>query len=85
MAVGLPVVCTNLSGMSELVRHPESGLLVPPGDAAELSGAISALLGDSSRRKQMGRNGREIYERNFTSERMIRRIEGIYEQCLRTG
>ena len=85
MAVGLPVVCTNLSGMSELVRHPESGLLVPPGDAAELSGAISSLLGDSSRRKQMGRNGREIYERNFTSERMIRRIEGIYDQCLRTG
>jgi glycosyltransferase involved in cell wall biosynthesis len=44
MAYGKPVVGTSISGISELVRHGENGLLVRPGDAMALADAISGLL-----------------------------------------
>ncbi len=82
MAAGLPVVCTNLDGMSELVDHGESGLLVPAGDAAGLSRALLMLLNGDDLAKRVGCSGRARYERHFTSDLMIRRIEGLYDQCL---
>lgn len=82
MAAGLPVVCTTLEGMSELIRHGESGLLVSPGDAPGLSAAVLTLLNDGNLAERMGCSGRERYGRHFTSGLMIRRVEGLYDQCL---
>jgi glycosyltransferase involved in cell wall biosynthesis len=45
---GVPVVASNLAGMAEAVRHDVDGLLVPPGDAGALRGALQALVDERS-------------------------------------
>lgn len=58
MATGLPVVTTRIAGIPELVEDGVSGLVVPPGDAAGLAGALATLLADPALRDRMGAAGR---------------------------
>ena len=62
-AGGTPVVCANVGGYREVVRDGVDGLLVPPGDPAELAGALRAIGGDAHRRERMGAAARERAER----------------------
>jgi glycosyltransferase involved in cell wall biosynthesis len=57
MAVGVPVVASDVSGVHELVRPNETGWLVPPGDAEALAAAIEEVLAgrDVARRVAAGR------------------------------
>jgi glycosyltransferase involved in cell wall biosynthesis len=65
MASGLPVVSSRLSGIPELVEDGETGLLVPPADAATLAGALERLARDPALRRRMGAAGRRKVEREF--------------------
>jgi glycosyltransferase involved in cell wall biosynthesis len=53
---GLPVVTTDMGGPREVVT-PACGVLVPPGDAGALRGALEGLLTDSDRRRKLGASG----------------------------
>ena len=66
MAVGLPVVSTRLVGVPEMVGHEKTGLLVPPGDAPALAGAIERLARDPALRQAMGEAAREECGRKFS-------------------
>ena len=66
MACGLPVVACRIEGCEELVRHGETGLLIPPDDAPALTGAVERLLDDAELRRRMGREGRRVVEREYT-------------------
>lgn len=57
LAAGLPVVASDVGGARELVRE-DNGILVPPGDAPALRGALEALARDASRRVRLGRGAR---------------------------
>ena len=57
-AAGRPVVCTDVSGVEEAVRHGETGLVVPVGDAGALAAALDTLLADEPRARRMGEQGR---------------------------
>ena len=65
MAAGLPVVATNVGGVSELVLDGQTGILVPPGDPRSLAGAIGRLLDDSAFRARLGAAGRLHVEERF--------------------
>ncbi len=67
-AMGLPVVATNVGGLPETVIAGETGLLVPPGDAAALADALIALLQDERRRRYLGGNGRRFVAEHFDWE-----------------
>jgi glycosyltransferase involved in cell wall biosynthesis len=58
MGSGVPVVASDLSGIPELVIHDQSGLLVPPGDAAGLAAALKRLAADAALRQRLGNGGR---------------------------
>jgi phosphatidylinositol alpha-mannosyltransferase len=58
MAIGLPVVCSDISGYRDLVRDQKEGLLVAPKDPEALAGAIGMLLDNPLRRAAMGDAGR---------------------------
>ncbi len=77
MAAGLPVVSSTVGGIPEIVRHGETGLLVPPGDVRALSAALSALIEDTARRRAMGSSGRSLAERNHNQATNVRRILDI--------
>lgn len=57
-ACGTPVVASDLGGLSDLVTHGQTGLLVPPGDVKALGKALVELLSDPACRWQMGRQAR---------------------------
>jgi len=57
MAVGKPIVASNIAGYSSLVTHEVEALLVPPKDVKGLAQALITLLNDESMRQQMGANG----------------------------
>jgi glycosyltransferase involved in cell wall biosynthesis len=59
MAFGLPVVASRIEAIPEIVADGETGLLVPPRDAAALGQALAELVGDPARARQMGAAGRQ--------------------------
>ena len=65
MASGKPVVAAAHGGVLETVRDGETGLLVSPGNAPELAGAINRLLSDPALRERMGAAGRARVEAEF--------------------
>ena len=66
MACGVPVIATRISGIPELVRDGETGVLAEPGDAAGLAAAIEGLLaeGEDASAARM-RAARAIVEQQF--------------------
>jgi glycogen synthase len=63
MAARRAVVATRVGGVPELVGDGENGLLVPPGDAAQLSAALVTLAGDRDLARRLGEAGRARAER----------------------
>jgi len=65
MACGVPVVASELSGIPELVRRGQSGLLVPPGDPVALADAIQRLHADRPLHRRLASGARETVCRDF--------------------
>ena len=82
-ACGRPIVATDVPGCREVVRHGETGILVPPNDLEPLADAIAALAGDPALRRAMGRAGRVLIERDFTEQIIARETLALYSNALR--
>lgn len=74
MASGLPVVATNVGGVSELVDDGTNGYLIPPGSAEILASRIELLLKSRELRESMGRAGREKVARVHNSAREAEKL-----------
>jgi glycosyltransferase involved in cell wall biosynthesis len=82
MRAGLPVIATSVAGIGEAVTDGETGYLVPRGDVDLLRNRIERLLTDPGLRVQLGRGGRERYERHFTLDHFVARTLAVYEEVL---
>ena len=82
---GLPVVAAHTRGVPDLVRHGESGLLVPVGDPRAFADAVRALLAAPERRRRMGLAARSRVAREHSFEAASDRIGTMVEALLRTG
>jgi glycosyltransferase involved in cell wall biosynthesis len=78
MATGLPVVASNVNGVSEVVDDRVTGILVPPCRDDLLAEALDELLSDHSLRRRMGAAGRRRVESNFRLDEIVRRKEDLY-------
>jgi glycosyltransferase involved in cell wall biosynthesis len=65
LALGTPVIASNVAGIPELLDDGGCGTLVPPGDALALAASIEHLLGDHDRRRRLAFAGRRQAERRF--------------------
>ena len=83
MAAGKAIIATNIDGTPELVRHEETGLLIPPGDPAQLAAAALRLLHDPALRRRLGDAARERAKTLFQMDKMIQQTEAFYERCFR--
>jgi len=81
MASGLPVVCTAVDGVPELVTE-DTGVLVPAGDDEAVATAVIELLRDPARREAMGQAGRRRAVEHFSMETMIRKRETLLLELL---
>ncbi len=68
---GLPAVATRVSGIPEVVRHEQTGLLVEPGDPALLGRAISRLLENDSLRRRLGAAAAELSLAEFAPDQRL--------------
>jgi glycosyltransferase involved in cell wall biosynthesis len=80
MAMGHAVVGTTAGGIPEAVVPYETGLLVPPGDAHGLAGAIVTLLKDAAMRKSFGDAGRKRVATHFGVDRLVDGTLAAYAQ-----
>lgn len=80
MAVGLPVVASDVGAVSELVEHGRTGLLVAPGDPVALAGAVHELLIDPDRAAGLGRAGATKARTGFSVEAMGERWRSLYDE-----
>lgn len=82
MAMGKPVVATNIRGCREAVEDGRTGILVPVRDAQALAEAIIYLLQNEERAQEMGRAGRKRAEELFDERKVFQRVEAEYRQLL---
>ncbi|MWD30016.1 glycosyltransferase [Aquicoccus sp. SCR17] len=82
MATGLPVIATRIAGIPELVEDGVSGLLVPPGDAAALAGAIRRVLSDEMLRSDMGAAGQAKVRADYRSDIEAARLSRLFSASL---
>lgn len=82
MRAGLPVIASEVGGISELVIHGETGLLVPPFSIPSMVAALTELLADKRKRIHFGRSGRKRYETLFSLDQMIGRTRAVYAEVL---
>lgn len=83
MASGIPVVATQIAGVSELVKHGESGYLVPPGDVMSLAIAVEKLMLDPSLRNSFGSVGSSIVRKDFNIDVEAKRLYEILLNSLK--
>ena len=82
MATGLPVLSSRVSAIPEVVVEGETGLLVPPGDSAELGQAMERLAGDEELRGELGRSGHQRVVEHFNLDRMVDETLEVYRETL---
>ena len=82
MAMGRPVVSTDVGGVSEAIGEEESGLLAAAGDEVALARHVITLLEDAPRREAMASRARARARTEFTVERMVDLVEQTYEELL---
>jgi glycosyltransferase involved in cell wall biosynthesis len=80
MAMGLPVVTTDVAGAKELVVDGQTGFVRPQGDVDSLAQALLTIVEDERLRFRMSRVGRERVEQEFSFTQRLHRIEKLYQQ-----
>lgn len=83
MALQIPVISTPVSGIPELVRHKETGWMVPERDATALANAILHLANEDELRAYLTHNGRALVEREFEIRSNANRLISVFREVLK--
>jgi glycosyltransferase involved in cell wall biosynthesis len=82
MALGVPVIATDIGGSRELVEPHRTGLLIPPDDDEALAAAILAILSRPASARAMVAQARALVAERFTLEQMVSGYEALYHRQL---
>jgi glycosyltransferase involved in cell wall biosynthesis len=83
MIMSLPVAATSVGGVPEIIIHQKTGLLAPPGNPDKLADNIIWLLDNPSQALKMGENARRKVLSDFSADKMIERIENLYQDLMK--
>lgn len=79
---GKPVMGCRTGPVASVITEDQDGLLVRYGDVEELSAAIVRLLKDANLRNKLGSKGREKVLKRYTWDRIVSKIEAIYQKLI---
>ena len=85
MSLEVPVVCTEVGGIKEVITHNQSGLLVPSNDRHGLAAAILKLREDEALRRELASNAKRTVAQSFSVENANRKLTNIYQTILRSS
>jgi glycosyltransferase involved in cell wall biosynthesis len=86
LACGTPVIASNLPGVRSVVSDGMDGYLVRPGDPEDLRAKIAALLHlPEEQQRQMGASGRRKVLDNYDWDKVVERLEEMYDEVLRAS
>jgi len=77
-----PIVATAVDGVTEVIEHGKTGLLVPPGDSLALAGAVIELLRDRELAQRLAERARAIVPPRFPLSRMVEQTQNLYLDLL---
>lgn len=83
MAAGLPVIASDVGGVSQVLGIDQYGVRVPPSNAQALADAITTLGRDAQRRMSLGARGQQHVRENFSLEAMMRELTAVYQEAVR--
>jgi glycosyltransferase involved in cell wall biosynthesis len=85
MAAGVPVVATRVAGVPEAIRHGQDGLIVAPGDAEQLAGAITSVTGGEFDWSALRASAMARHARLFSDRGMAAGVAAVYRKLLEQG
>ena len=83
MSTGLPIITTNAGGIKEVIQHNQNGLLCDVDNPSVLTDFALQLYRDVELRKRLSLEARETVIKNFSMEKMVKQLEGLYLDVLR--
>jgi len=85
MATGLPVIASDIAGVSEVVEHGRTGLLFDDGEMVQLARCIETLSADQALQRRLGEEGRNrILSKGLTWPNCARKYVEVYRELLGT-
>lgn len=81
MAMGLPVITTNICGLDEFVRNGLNGFAIPVDDEAALAAALRAIVHDTALRRRFSEHARKMAEKFFDVERNAHKLVALLKQA----
>lgn len=82
LALEIPVVATRVSGIPELVRDGDTGLLIEPDNPEALAAALARLLTDRPLARRLAAAGRELVRSEFNSEHSAARLLELFREAI---
>ncbi|MCH7527839.1 MAG: glycosyltransferase [Planctomycetes bacterium] len=82
MAVGLPVVATDVGDSARMVEHERSGLITPPADVDALGRAVARMIDNPELRRRFGERARRRVVEEFGVDKMVDRYTSFYQSLL---
>ncbi|HXE82298.1 MAG TPA: glycosyltransferase family 4 protein [Gemmatimonadales bacterium] len=84
MSYGVPVVASDIGGITDIVEHNQSGLLVPPGDSAALAQALERLSRDAALAQRLGAAGEQRVRSAFGWTEIMAKWDAVYRARAQT-
>ncbi|CDS54735.1 Glycosyltransferase [Polaromonas sp. CG9_12] len=85
LANGVAVVCTPVGEIPAVLSHDVNACFVQPGDAAGIAFGLQRVLDDATFRQTLEKNGRKLYEENFSIHRFFLSVARIHQRHFGTA
>jgi len=82
MSVGLPVIAQEVPGLTDIVTHHKTGILVPKNNAPLFAEAIKKLAVDTTLWNALAHNAKKQMEQHHTLPNMLSKLAGLYQKHL---
>ena len=79
MALGTPCIGTDVTGIPEMIKHEETGLIIPQHDSEALAMALRTLLTSENMRIELAENARKLMETEFNIEQNAATLRKLFE------
>ena len=81
MNYSVPVIASDIGGITDIVQHDRTGLLVPPGNERALADALARVLLDKAVADRLASEGRRLVRETFSWDRIVDRWEAVYARA----